>query len=246
MTLGFEKTMLKDVGLVLAPTHRSRAYVQALLHVGLEPEVCFMLPGQEPEDIAQPMARFDLCGLRNPFYFNANQAARVSAKINGWKVKELPAQDINDVQNLKVLEAENLAFLVYSGMPKALLSSKALGISSKFIHIHGGYLPKYRGATCFYYSLLEAGKIGQSAIVLDEGIDTGSILLRRWYDPLNFGNFDYIFEPITRADLLCRVLLKFSKLGFFEIDAHSDSHHDERQYFVIHPVLKNISLRTLK
>lgn len=246
MNLRSTKMLLKDVGLVLAPTHRSRAYVQALLQVGLEPAVCFMLPGEEPQDIKHPTPHFDLCGLQEPFCFDVNQAARVSAMKGGWRVRDLPNEDINNIKNLEAMEAENLSFLVYSGMPKSLLSSEALNISSKFIHIHGGYLPKYRGATCFYYSLLECGKIGQSAIILDEGIDTGSILLRRWYDPIGAGDLDYVFEPMTRADLLCRVLLQYGKHGFFEPDFEGDIKEGEHQYFVIHPVLKNIALRIFK
>ena len=39
---------LDDLGIILAPNYRSRAYVQFLLQAGLGPSVAILLPGEEP------------------------------------------------------------------------------------------------------------------------------------------------------------------------------------------------------
>ena len=42
----------------------------------------------------------------------------------------------------------------------------SLNIEKKFLHVHGGYLPDYKGSTTNYYSLINENTIGASAIFL--------------------------------------------------------------------------------
>ena len=49
----------------------------------------------------------------------------------------------------------------------------------KFLHIHGGYVPAFKGSTTNYYSLLAEGQLGASAIFLTEDLDSGPKLHRQ-------------------------------------------------------------------
>ena len=57
------------------------------------------------------------------------------------------------------------------------------------MHVHSGKLPEYRGSTTLYYSLLEKNKVAASAIMINEGIDTGDIVY--------FKEFDFNFNSIS-------------------------------------------------
>ena len=45
--------------------------------------------------------------------------------------------------------------------------------------MHGGYLPKFKGSTTNYYSLIMNNELGSSSLFLNEKIDEGPILIRR-------------------------------------------------------------------
>lgn len=234
-------TILSSVGLILAPTHRSRAYVQALAHVGMAPAHCFLVPGEEPDGrVFGSCKPFHLHASEDPFVFSPNKPAHVTVTEQGWSCEVLPSNDINDFRNHGALANAALDTLVYSGVPRALLSSETLGLHSHFLHVHGGYLPVYRGATGFYFGLLVEGRLGNTAIWIDKGVDTGPILARQWYDPRCDSDVDRVADPVTRADLLVQVLSHFLKNGKFpRIDADREYDH----FYVIHPVLKHLALR---
>lgn len=230
---------VEHLGLVLAPTFRSRAYVQYLQKAGLVPGVVLTLPGAEwpwdgPKDVRVPLGD----GIE-PFDFRPAEPATTTAREAGWPVVALPDADINasvTIDHLKTVDAE---VLVYSGFSKVLLKQQTLESGKRFLHIHGGYLPEYRGATGFYFGLLEHGKLGVTAIWLDAGVDTGAVLSRRWYQPSPQLDIDYIQDPVTRAHLLSQVVSERLQKGSYPalVDAGAS-----RLHFVIHPVLKAIAL----
>jgi len=228
------------VGLLLAPTHRSRAYVQALAHLGLRPERCFALPGAEAPALGRRPAPFELFGTEEPFHFNPDAPAVETARSLGWEVTNLPASDVNHPDVCAAFKEAGLPVMIYSGMPKALLKQPVLDLPVRFLHIHGGYLPRYRGATGFYFGMLEEGRLGNTAIWIDEGVDTGPILDRRWYEADFDSDVDLVADPVTRADLLVRVLTVYVETGIFP-SAPRESAYEH--FYVIHPVLKHLALR---
>ena len=72
--------------------------------------------------------------------------------------------------------------------------------------------PQYRGSTTLYYSLLEQNKVAASAIIINEGIDTGDIICIKEFD-FNFDPklIDLIFDPLLRAVVLIYALKHLSK-----------------------------------
>ena len=116
-----------------------------------------------------------------------------------------------------------------------------LSLEKKFLHVHGGYLPEYKGSTTFYYSILQEKYVVYSAIFLSEKIDSGPILLRKKFPiPINSEDFDHIEDPKMRAALLIEVLLRFIETGRWEEEQIINI--ETPYYFIIHPVLKNLAI----
>jgi len=231
---------LPGIGLILAPTFRSRAYVQALAHAGFTPEICLAIPGDEEQLLGRCPAPFPLEGVEAPFQFEPDIPANTFAEDAGWIVETLPETDINSAANIAVLSERNVDVLVYSGLPRALLKREILSLPTRFLHVHGGYLPVYSGATGFYFGLLAEGKLGNTAFWMDQGVDTGAILDRAWYPADHDPDIDRILDPVTRADLLVRVLRRRVMDGAFgEAKNLTTTEH----FYVIHPVLKHLALR---
>lgn len=89
----------------------------------------------------------------------------------------------------------------------------------KFLHIHAGTLPAFRGSTTCYYEILELGRIGVCAMFLKAKLDLGEILIQRHFSIQNL------------QALRAKKLKKIPKL--------------KEPFYKIHPVLKNIAILKL-
>lgn len=230
---------LEHVGLILAPTFRSRAYLQMFAARGIDPGLVMFLPGNEPQWDGPQTLDFAEYGLS----FRAGVGMRETAKSSGWRVVDLPSADVNAGESVDLISRQNVSVMVYSGFAKVLVGRELLRTGKKLIHAHGGYLPEYRGATGFYFGLLREGKLGVTAFWMDDGIDTGAIVMRAWYNPAEGVEIDRVMDPVLRADLLARIFEYYAKNGSYPSVAPQPAFES---HYVIHPVLKSLSLRYVK
>jgi methionyl-tRNA formyltransferase len=172
-------SILSDIGFLVAPTFRSRAYAQWLVRAGLRPACALMLPGSEPAWEGSREMRVDIRRNGCPETFEPGRPARETLTGAGVPLVEMPVPDINAPQFIEALRTVPQSVILYSGFGAVLLRKDILGCGKRFLHIHGGFAPKYRGSTAFYYSLLKERTIGATALWLEEHIDTGPILARR-------------------------------------------------------------------
>ncbi|MDI6713572.1 MAG: methionyl-tRNA formyltransferase [Thermodesulfovibrio sp.] len=115
-------------------------------------------------------------------------------KGRGKNVQPPPVKEIAIKQGLKVLQPEKIkdekfietlkklnpeiAIVVAYGkiLPREVLEIPALGC----INLHASLLPKYRGAAPIQWALIKGEKItGVTTMLIDEGLDTGPILLQK-------------------------------------------------------------------
>ncbi len=88
-------------------------------------------------------------------------------------------ETLNDEEVLRVISglAPDLIVVVAYGkiLPKAILALPERGC----INVHGSLLPKYRGAGPIQWAVLNGEKVtGVTTMCMDEGLDTGDILLK--------------------------------------------------------------------
>jgi methionyl-tRNA formyltransferase len=227
--------MLEDVMLVGVDSNRTKAYLQLLEKNNVMPSYVLLLSpdnhsfaNSAGKDEAQP-------------YFDPYESVLHTLQKNEVKYETIRSSDINDPIVSGKLQNARQHYVIYSGYGGQILKSHLFRMNKRFIHIHPGIVPEFRGSTTMYYSLLSNGTLGATALFLDESIDTGPIIQTKEYAiPPNNVDLDYIFDPFMRADLLAEVLVKYRNTGYFSQLAQ-DTENGET-YRIIHPVLKHIAI----
>ena len=91
--------------------------------------------------------------------------------------KIIPVHSVNDDKCIDALQKINPAIVVVIGT--RIISKKVLNcIGAKFVNIHAGITPKYRNVHGAYWALVNNDKdnCGVTVHLVDEGIDTGSVI----------------------------------------------------------------------
>ena len=132
-------------------------------------------------------------------------------------------------------------YVIFSGAAGAIVRKPLFATGKKFIHIHPGRLPDYRGSTTIYYSLLAENKVEATALLLNEDIDAGPVIGRAVFEPpADRRMIDADYDPNIRASLLVSVLRDFVRRGeFAAIDQPADT---GETFFIFHPVLKHLAI----
>lgn len=233
------ETVLSDIACVLADTTRSQAYLQALVHNGLKPAECLVLANSS-EDMRGHTGQPSFEGQQ---YFNIDEPLLETLERNQIKYEFLGTKDINADIVEKVIRDIPQQYLIYSGYGGYILQPHLFCLGKRWIHVHAGILPNYRGSTTAYYSILTNGRIGATAIFLNEKIDEGHVIAEREFLPPADGRLiDYIYEPYVRSCVLIDALRMYQKNGkFFEKEQEHQVSRAEI-YYIIHPVLKHIAI----
>lgn len=233
---------LDGVLFLAAHTARSQAYAQCMAAHGLDPEQVLIYgrensgrPGQSVditfENSEQPVFVPDL-----------SVALQDSCQARQWDIKTLACESVNAPEIVQVLRKMAPKLVVYSGYGGEIVSSGMLGLNVPFLHIHGGWLPDYRGSTTIYYSILQERNCSASAILLSNDIDTGPVIARESYPVPPAGvDVDYVYDSAIRADLLAKVLGDYVKQGGWQTLTPQTT-AEGRDYYVIHPVLKHLAM----
>lgn len=232
------EAVLSEIACVLADTARSQAYLQALVRSGLKPAECLILADSR-QDMREPAGASS--GERQ--YFNINEPLLETLEQNQIKYEFLGTRDINADAVEKALRGIPQRYLIYSGYGGYILRPHLFRLGKKWIHVHAGTLPDYRGSTTAYYSMLDHGRIGATAIFLNEKIDEGHIIAEREFlPPADRELIDYIYEPYVRSCVLVDALRMYQKSGeFYEKEQEPPADRAEI-YYIIHPVLKHIAI----
>ena len=219
---------LTNIGMIATETSRSLIYLQSLLVSDLIPSHVLLLLDDRDE-------------LRPGQLPNSNLVRKFLIS-NGLNHDVLKTGSINHQSVINYLRAPGLPeVFIYSGYGGEILGKEILSLEKKFLHVHGGYLPQFKGSTTFYYSILQENFIGYSAIFLNEKIDSGQILFRRKFPvPATSVDFDHTEDPKMRAKILIELLYEYNKNMLWnetEIENTKTPY-----YYVIHPVLKNLAI----
>jgi methionyl-tRNA formyltransferase len=143
----------------------------------------------------------------------------------------LDKKSINDLE--EIVKNLNSNIIIFSGKGGEIVKPNILR-HNRFLHIHPGKLPQYRGSTTLYYSLLKELKCYATAFFLEEKIDAGNIIKNIQFDILDI-DFDYLYDPFIRTYLLIDVLKNEN------IKTYKQSNNGAKEYYIIHPVLKKIA-----
>jgi methionyl-tRNA formyltransferase len=225
--------ILGDLIFLASDTSRSRAYIHALHDAGLLPSFVLMLRGRDSVKAASLPTHTPLFDNQTPLV--------TKLKELGVNFQEIVTPSINSQEVLDELRQLPQQYVVYSGPPGALLRQGLFDTGKRFLHVHPGRLPAFRGSTPMYYSLLAEQQMAATALFLNLKIDEGEIIREKPYQaPDDRVSIDQDFDPWMRADLLKDVLVDFALTGGFE--TNSQTHDQSGAYYIIHPVLKHLAI----
>jgi methionyl-tRNA formyltransferase len=213
--------MLQDVVLLGAETARTEAYLRSMIEHELEPPRIILVHAGEPTVLGRRIV-------------DVGRGAGIELRL-------VAADNMNAPSVVEALDAGAERYAVFSGMPGAIVRRPLFDTGKRFIHVHPGRLPEFRGSTTIYYSLLERGVIDATAIILDEGIDSGPVIGEASFAPPDdLREIDSGYDAQIRATLLVSVLRDYAAKGYFDERAQSES--GATNYYIIHPVLKHLAI----
>ena len=169
--------------------------------------------------------------------FDISQSVVETLNENKIKYKEFDFNDINDSRLIEYIKGINVDFCIFTG--GGVLKDEILTCGPKFVHFHPGFVPDYRGSTCFYYSIINQNNCGVTAYIMNKNLDTGDIIHQRIFPKPTHKFVDDVYDAYIRSETLIDVLKNdyLKKSQFKKQDESSGN-----TYFIIHPVLKHIAI----
>jgi methionyl-tRNA formyltransferase len=229
------------LGVLLLPSVRSLAYLAMLRSLNWTPREVVLLQGEigcleavraEDREFGYSRKYFDPSVDLESYLEDVPEVLRVDGiDVNSTAVHRALGQCSSEV------------FLFTGG---GILSGETLRLGKSLLHCHPGWVPDYRGSTCFYYSLLQENALGATAFLMDEHIDTGAVLARSRFrcnlrvTPSQPLFMDYILDPYIRACTLRKALLARLRSGAW--GAFPQEPDGRQAFFVMHPWLRHLAI----
>ena len=215
--------------MVAADTTRTRYYLYQLIKNDLLPGYILLLLNSDKELL--------------PGQKNSTAETGIIQLLDNIKIKYdiAPNGNINSPEVVSLISSRAEQVFIFSGFGGALLRNNILSIGKKFLHVHGGYLPEYKGSTTNYYSLIDENTIGASSIFLTKEIDCGPVLLRKNFSaPKDRAEIDHIYDSEARSKVLIETLKQHVKSGGWDFELESNKGGET--FYIIHPVLKHLAI----
>mgnify|MGYP001291125536 CR=1 FL=1 len=242
--------ILNDIGMIAADTSRSRVYIQSLVRNNLLPNFVLvlsnkansLLPGQiKSSDFNKSSQEIE---IKNDCWSEVNndlsEPIIETMKMSSIKYEELKSTNLHDDSVIKSIGKRAESTFIYSGYGGVILRKELFLTGKNFLHIHGGYIPDFKGSTTNYYSLISDDKLGASSLFLDLKIDSGPMLQRKIFPPPeDKTQIDHIYDSAARAKVLIETLKEYENSGEFQCNNDLD---EGETYYIIHPVLKHIAI----
>ena len=163
---------------------------------------------------------------------------------NNWQYILTQEREVNKEEIITEIKESDCDYVVFAGYGGQILSKEHFLQGKKYIHCHPGWLPLERGSTTLYYSLLNDRDLSVTSFFMTEKIDEGNMLLRESYKaPQKIVNIDVWVDNALRADTLFKSIKLLEKK---HKDFSKEDNEDDQEYYVIHPLLKHISILKLK
>ena len=233
---------LKDIGMLLANNVRSTAYLQALVNNNLFPSFIILLKNEEKASIGDTLPYFVQSTEVKAKYFDPTKKIKDLAEFYNIKYKILNVEDINSDELIGELKKSKVKYYVYSGPGGQILKNNILSIGKEFLHVHPGKVPSYRGSTTIYYSIIDKDMCYASAFFLRKNIDAGPFIKEKEFPKPEDGKIiDFIYDPYIRSSLLIDVINEYIE-NDYKFPMKQQPNHNEGNYYIIHPVLKHISI----
>lgn len=223
---------LKEFGIILTPTFRAHAYLQKLTQNDFYPNFAIIINGKNKDSLK------NVSKENSHYFFSDFQDFKSTLNRHKIPYVEFHADSCNDKKIIKIIKNRDEKYFIYTG--GGILKEEILNLGKKFIHIHPGIVPKYRGSTCIYYSIINEDKCGATAFFMSKKIDSGDVISKKIFKKPSIVNIDYEYDCHIRSDLLIDTIKKYIINGKFH--TKPQNYRKGETYFIIHPVLKHLAI----
>ena len=236
-----------DFSMLLINNNRSKAYLQNLVKNNFIPKKIIVLNDNgihlpehsENDKTVSKNTKQKFIRKSNDLDISFDEKEHILSTIKKHSINHiiLNTSNINDKNVINEVANIKTTYIIYSGPGGTILRKDILSQEKEFIHVHPGWLPRYRGSTTIYYSMLVNFEIGASVILLKEGLDEGPILYKKKYKIEEKGiDFDYVLDPTVRA----RALIDFFKQN--KIELTEQDKEQNTTFYIVHPFIKHASI----
>jgi methionyl-tRNA formyltransferase len=241
---------MNDIAMIAADTSRSRVYLQALIRNDIIPSYVLILGNKTNTALPGEINSLNYVNNVQDQYISQDcwsevnvillESIQVTLTKSSIKYEQLESSNIHDTAVINSINDRPESIFIYSGYGGVILRKELLSINKNFIHVHGGYLPDYKGSTTNYYNLIDDNCMGATSIIMDESIDGGPMLKRKKFPPPpDRTQIDHIYDSAARANVLVETLQEYIKIG--KLQSKQNLNKGET-YFIIHPILKHIAI----
>ena len=134
--------LLKDIAMVAADTTRTICYLEKLAENKLLPNFVVVLIAEDNKILP---------GQKN--LKSKNKIFKI-LESNRIQYTVSPDKDINSKAVIDIIKSRPESTFIFSGFGGVLLKKNILNTGKNFLHVHGGYLPDFKGSTTNYFSLI--------------------------------------------------------------------------------------------
>jgi methionyl-tRNA formyltransferase len=180
----------------------------------------------------------------NQIIIYSSKYGKVFSYINSRKInKYLIFCKTNDVNSQLINEKFKIIkknYNIISTYPGEIIKNPHL-LKKKFIHCHPGDLPKFKGSTTIYYSVILKKKACVTLFEMNKSIDGGKILYKKYFDyPKNMNSIENNFDNKVRS----LTLVEYFKSKNYLKNSHTKFKVKDRYlpYYIAHPIIRQIVL----
>lgn len=228
--------------LLAGDTYRSNLYIQFLSHFLFDFEV--LLYGFKEEKKLPDLDYKTRSYFENKNFYIPETGIGIKSLLKKLNIGHyhIDDKDINSIPILNKINEISPELVIFSGYGGDILGPKHFKSPLKYLHMHPGDIPNEKGSTTIYFSILNKGYCTVTSFFMNEKIDSGRTILKTNYDKPWVGvDLDVFFDNMIRSDHLIRTLnIKNYK------ESYDNLYDPHLEYFIIHPILKHISILSLK
>ncbi len=129
------------------------------------------------------LKRLDIAAFRLLHRLLPDSAVYDTGSTTAKDIPWLKSSNINDQEVLSFIDEKTPDLIILKGV--SIISGEIIkAAGGSIVNIHSGWLPDYRGVQCGTWPLVnnDFDKIGITFHLVDEGLDTGKIILRKKLD----------------------------------------------------------------
>lgn len=146
--------------------------------------------------------------------FSSMEIKYVQEYINREKVKYYNIDDINSVETIRIIRENQIDILVMYDCGQILKKTTIESPTIVCINVHPSLLPKYRGTSPIFWAIKNGEReAGVTIHLVDEGVDTGDIILQRKIDVSPGMTEEMLTQRLSclASEMLFEVIDKFKK-----------------------------------